>query len=373
MSKLRYDSAKVKARFDENGFLVDTPIVARVGVQTYYLPDGTERREFRPASEVFKKDSLASYQGKPITLGHVFVNPDNAKDTVVGSVSGVAMREDSNVVVPLTVYDKDSIEKAKSGVAGELSVGYHTVDIEKKGWGSNETGEYKLDGEYQSQDEIPPDWVRFDALQTEIKVNHIALVYKGRAGVAKLNFDAQQENPYTDSVDITKEDKKEMVKIKLDGAQEFEIAPEVANHIEAVKADAVDSKAKADALEAERDALKAKVDAMPAEIEKAVAKAKADADALAALVAVAAEAGVKADGMNAKEIKVAYVKEVSGLDVAEKSDAYIDAAFDIAKESDKMAEVRKATTASEKSDGKEEMTLIDPRARIAKAKSKKEK
>lgn len=367
MKKLRYDSAKVKARFDENGFLVDTPIVARVGVQTYYLPDGTERREFRPASEVFKPDSLASYQGKPITLGHVFVNSDNAREVVVGSVSGPAMREDSNVIVPLTVYDKGSIEKAKNGIAGELSVGYHTVDIESKGWGSNETGEYKLDGEYQSQDEIPPDWVRFDALQTEIKVNHVALVYKGRAGVAKLNFDAQQENPYTDTVQSNKEDKL-MIKIKLDGEQEFEIAPEVAKHIEAVKADAEQAKAKADTLEAERDALKAKVDAMPAEIEAAVAKAKADADAMAALVAVAAEAGVKADGLDAKGIKVAYVKEVSGLDVSEKSDAYIDAAFDIAKESDKMAEVRKATTASNKSDSADEPKKLDPRARLAKIK-----
>ena len=361
MSKIRYDSAKVKARFDENGFLVDTPIVARVGVQTYYLPDGTERREFRPASEVFKPDSLASYQGKPITLGHVFVNSDNAKEVVVGAVSGSAMREYSNVIVPLTVYDKESIEKAKNGIAGELSVGYSTVDVESKGWGSNETGEYKLDGEYQSQDEIPSDWVRFDALQTEIKVNHVALVYKGRAQVAKLNFDAQQENPYTTDVDINKEDKQEMIKIKLDGAQEFEVAPEIASHIEALNA-------KADTAIAERDSLKAKVDAMPAEIEAAVAKAKADSDALAALVAVAAEAGVKADGLNAKGIKVAYVKEISGLDVSEKSDAYIDAAFDIAKESDKMAEVRKATTASDKSDSAEEPKKLDPRARLAKIK-----
>lgn len=361
MSKIRYDSAKVKARFDENGFLVDTPIVARVGVQTYYLPDGTERREFRPASEVFKPDSLASYQGKPITLGHVFVNSDNAKEVVVGAVSGSAMREDSNVIVPLTVYDKESIEKAKNGIAGELSVGYSTVDVESKGWGSNETGEYKLDGEYQSQDEIPSDWVRFDALQTGIKVNHVALVYKGRAQVAKLNFDAQQENPYTTDVDINKEDKQEMIKIKLDGAQEFEVAKEVASHIEALNA-------KADTAIAERDALKAKVDAMPAEIEAAVAKAKADADALAALVAVATEAGVKADGLDAKGIKVAYVKEISGLDVSEKSDAYIDAAFDIAKESDKMAEVRKATTASDKSDSADEPKKLDPRARLAKIK-----
>lgn len=367
-AKKRYDSASVKARFDENGFLVDTPVVARVGVQSYFLPDGSERREFRPASEVFKPDSLASYQGKPITLGHVFVNSENAKDVVIGAVSGAALRQDSNVVVPLTVYDKESIEKAKSGVAGELSVGYSTVDVDSPGWGSNETGEYKLDGEHDSQDDIPSDWVRFDALQTKIVVNHIALVYKGRAEVAKLNFDAQQENPYTDTVDSTKEDVKEMVKIKLDGATEFEIAPEVAAHIEAIKKDAADAKAKADGIEAERDTLQAKVDGMPAEIEAAVAKIKADSDALAVLVAVAAEAGVKADGMDAKAIKVAYVKEVSGLDVAEKSDAYIDAAFDIAKDSDKMAEARKAVVAADKSDAADAPKKLDPRARLAKIK-----
>lgn len=365
--KVRYDSASVKARFDENGFLVDTPVVARVGVQTYFKPDGSERREFRPASEVFKHESLASYQGKPITLGHVFVNVDNAKQVVVGSVSGSAARQDSNVVVPLTVYDKESIEKAKSGLAGELSVGYSTVDVETPGWGSNETGEYKLDGEYDSQDDIPSDWVRFDALQTNIIVNHVAMVYKGRAGVAKLNMDSQQENPYTDDVKSNIEEKDMTVKIKIDSA-EVEVSKDVADHIAKLDSAVEAQKAKVDAVEAERDALKAKVDGIPAEIEKAVKAAKADAEALAALVTVATEAGVKADGLDAKGIKVAYVKEVSGLDVADKSDAYIDAAFDIAKDSDKMAEVRKATAASDKSDAAEAPKKLDPRARLAKIK-----
>lgn len=366
-AKVRYDSASVKARFDENGFLVDTPVVARVGVQSYFLPDGSERREFRPASEVFKPDSLASYQGKPITLGHVFVNVDNAKQVVVGSVSGSASRQDSNVVVPLTVYDKESIEKAKSGVAAELSVGYSTVDVETPGWGSNETGEYKLDGEYDSQDDIPSDWVRFDALQTNIVVNHVAMVYKGRAGVAKLNIDSQQENPYTDDVKSNIEEKDMTVKIKIDSA-EVEVSKDVADHIAKLDSAIEAQKAKVDAIEAERDSLKAKVDGIPAEIKKAVKAAKADAEALAALVNVATEAGVKVDGLDAKGIKVAYVKEVSGLDVSEKSDTYIDAAFDIAKDSDKMAEVRKATAASDKSDADDAHKKLDPRARLAKIK-----
>lgn len=361
MCKTRYDSVKFKATIDENGFLVDTPVVARLGVQVYYMDDGRTVREFRPAEEVFKDESLASYQGKPMTLDHVFVNSDNAKEVVVGSVSGKAEPLGSSVVAPIVVYDNTAIQEAVAGKAKELSVGYSAILDETPGWGDPITGEYvlKSDGD---QFDAPEGWQEFDAIQRDIKVNHLAMVYRGRAGIAKLNMDGEQENPYTTDVDINKEDKQEMtVKIKLDGAQEFEVAPEIASHIEALNA-------KADTAIAERDALKDKVDAMPAEIEAAVAKAKADADALAALVAVAAEAGVKADGLDAKGIKVAYVKEVSGLDVSEKSDAYIDAAFDIAKESDKMAEVRKATTASDKSDSADEPKKLDPRARLAKIK-----
>ena len=57
----RFDSVQVKAHFDEHGFLVDRPIVARIGLQVYQTPFG-ERREFRPASEVFKADSLATFK-----------------------------------------------------------------------------------------------------------------------------------------------------------------------------------------------------------------------------------------------------------------------------------------------------------------------
>ena len=362
MSKIRYDSVKFKATIDENGFLVDTPVVARLGVQVYYTEGGSTIREFRPAEEVFKDESLASYQGKPMTLDHVFVNSENAKEVVVGSVTGKAEPLGSSVVAPIVVYDNTAIQEAMAGNAKELSVGYSAILDETPGWGDPITGEYILKSDADEQFDAPEGWQEFDAIQRDIKVNHLAMVYRGRAGIAKLNMDGEQENPYTTDVDINKEDKQEMtIKIKLDGAQEFEVAPEIASHIESLNA-------KADTAIAERDSLKAKVDAMPAEIEAAVAKAKADADALAALVAVAAEAGVKADGLDAKGIKVAYVKEISGLDVSEKSDAYIDAAFDIAKESDKMAEVRKATTASDKSDGADEPKKLDPRARLAKIK-----
>ncbi|QAX92037.1 major capsid protein [Shigella phage vB_SsoS_008] len=60
-------TVKIKAHFDDNGFLVDRPIVARIGAQVY--TSHGDRVEFRPASEVFKQDSLQSFAGKPITVG----------------------------------------------------------------------------------------------------------------------------------------------------------------------------------------------------------------------------------------------------------------------------------------------------------------
>lgn len=370
MFKNRFDTATIKATIDENGFLVDTPVVARIGVQVYYREDGSFVREFRPAEEVFKEESLASYQGKPMTLDHVFVNSDNAKDVVVGSVTGKAEALGSTVIAPIVVYSQEAIDEAIAGKARELSVGYSAVLDETPGWGNPVTGEYVLRSDNTQDLDIPADWQEFDAIQRDIKVNHLAMVSKGRAGIAKLNMDGQQENPYTDNVDLNTKENKMTVKIKIDSV-EVEVAKEVADHISKINSAVEAQKAKVDSIEAERDALKAKVDAMPAEIDKAVKAAKADAEALAALVTVAAEVGVKTDGLDAKGIKVAYVKQVSGLEVADKSDAYIDAAFDIAKDSDKMAEVRKATAVSDKSDKSDkadDIVDLDPRACLKKIK-----
>ena len=364
----RFDSVQFKAKIDEHGFLVDRPIVARIGLQVYRTPYG-ERREFRPASEVFKADSLATFSGKPITIGHVTVTPENAKEVVVGACAGAGVPNGIGVEVPLNIYDKAAIQSAKEKRTPELSVGYTSIDIDKPGWGNNATGEYFFDEDTPDGWKADSDdWVRFDAVQTNISVNHIAMVFRGRAGIAKLNLDSEQEFPYHDDVQTNKEDENMTVKIKIDSA-EVEVTKDVAAHIEKLNAEIATAQGKADGLEAERDALQAKVDGIPAEIEKAVEKAKADAKELADLVAVAGEVGVKTDGLDAKAIKVAYVKEVTGADVSEKSDAYIDAAFDLAKDSDKMAAQRIATkgdATKEKQDGEDDKPL-NPSARLLKA------
>lgn len=364
-AKQRFDSVQIKAHFDDNGFLVDRPIVARIGAQTYQTPHGP-RVEFRPASEVFKADSLQSFAGKPVTVGHVTVTPKNAKEVVVGSCAGAGIASGIGVEVPLSIYSDVAISKAKAKEAGELSVGYTSVDIEKPGYGSNDTGEYIFAEDMKADEKPPEGWVKFDAVQTDIKVNHIALVFKGRAGIAKLNLDAEQEFPYDNNVKSTKGDV-QMKKIKIDSV-EVDVAPEVASHIEKLTANIATVQGKADAFEAERDALKVKVDSMPELIKAEVAKIKADEAARADVVKVAEEAGVKHDGVELKDLKAAIVKAMLNKDVSSKSDAYIDAMFDVARDSDLMAIQRKAVKgdAEDKGSKKEDAKEVNPNSRLSK-------
>ena len=63
------------------------------------------------------------------------------------------------------------------------------------------------------------------------------------------------------------------------------------------------------------------------------------------------------------------LKEVTGADISEKADAYIETAFDLAKQSDKMAAQRKSVKGDSFESGKSEKTdSLDPTARLKKLK-----
>lgn len=342
-TKQRYDSAPIKARFDSNGFMHDEPVIAKIGIQSYMKADGTIQREFRPASEVFKADAMELFRGMPIVEGHKEVTVKNSKGMVVGALSGAARRDGIGLKCPIVIHDAGSIESAKRGDAAELSVGYTTNDIHRAGWGNIETGEYVFKDDEAGMATLPAvmgdEWEEFDVLQTNIVPNHVAKVRKGRAGIARLNLDGSEEIKYDGDVDLNKEKEKIMtVKIKLDGALEYDVPKEVAEHIAKLDTEIVTITAKADGFEAERDGLQAKVDNLPTLVAEAVAEAKTKADAFNEAVAVAEGFGVKVDGLKeTKEVKLAVIKHISGKDVSDRSDAYIDGAYDNARETDKMA------------------------------------
>lgn len=372
MKKQRYDSARIQARFDSNGYLHDEPIIARIGIQVYSKADGGKQREFRPADEVFKSDAMQAFRGMPIVVGHKEVTTKNAKGIVVGACAGDGFREDIGLKCPIVIHDGDAIDRAKRGDNAEISVGYTTNDIHREGWGNIVTGEYvfKDDAEGMARFDngvIDSDWEEFDVLQTNITPNHVALVPKGRAGIARLNLDGSEELKYDEGDSNNPHEEKNMtVKIKIDNA-EFDVEQNVANHITALSGQVETQKSRADSLEAERDAMKVKVDGIPALIAEAVTAEKSKADELAALIATASDAGIKCDGLDAKGIKLAYIKEIGGVDASDKNDAYINTAFEFARESDKMAANRvKIHGEQGKQDGEDKDGVKNPQARFRK-------
>ncbi|MGL5654013.1 MAG: DUF2213 domain-containing protein [Vibrio sp.] len=310
----RYDSNRFKATKTDEGFLIDSPIVARTGIQVYYDANGKPRRELRLPDEVFNTDALSSMKGKPITVTHKGeITAKNFRRAGVGTVLSEGKQDGETVRADIIIQDQDAISKAESGEYVELSLGYK-VDLEE------------VAGEWNGQ--------KYDAIQRNIRVNHLSLVKKARAGsIARLNLDGDQE-------DFTTDEGNTMAKVRLDSGLEYEAAPEVIQALEATKgrADAMQSerdaiKSEKDMLQAKHDAAQAKVDGFEEQLKKAREDGAKDAKARADLETEAGKLGIKCDGLTDKEVKVTYVKKVRGdsFDVSKESDAYINAAYDIAR------------------------------------------
>jgi len=331
---IRYDRAPIKARKTDEGYLVDTPVVGRIGIQEYTAHDGTVRRELRMPDDVYADDSLASFAGKPITDDHPAdpVTASNAKTLMIGTMTGPGMQGDGVVTAPITIYDGDAIDKIEKGGKRELSLGY-VVDLE----------------------ETPGVWegCPYDAVQRNIRINHLALVKSGRAGVARLNMDG---NEIFKGDNNDKSNMKIMNKLKLDNGIEYEAAAEVVVAFEALRGDVetaqsekADAQGKIDALTAEVDTLKAEVAKIEQIKADAIAEAKAEIAERAALEVKAEKFAVKCDGLETRAIKEACIKASrKDAELEGKSDEYIDAAFDLAVElvkdaDDKMSAQRKET------------------------------
>ena len=330
MTFLRYDRATIKAEVTDEGFLVDSPIVGRVGIQLYKNADGTVRREFRPPEEVFNADSLNSFVGKPITDGHPaeMVNAKNAKSLLVGAIHTEGKQDGDNVVAGITIHDADMIDKIMKGGKRELSLGYK-VDIEE------------ISGVWNGHE--------YDAIQRNIRINHLAIVPRGRAGNARLNLDRLD----AESV-ITGENMPEnLSRVRLDTGLEYQAEAEVVQAFEKMRADKVEADAHIDELQkqldsvsAERDTLKSQVASADKVRADALEAARAEIKARAMLEKSAEAFKIDCADKSDREIKEAVIKSKrADADLSGKSDDYINAAFDLTvelKADEAMAEQRKA-------------------------------
>lgn len=301
----RFDYSSFQAVHTDDGFLVDTPVVARIGIQEYRRADGTISREFRPPEEVFHADALASMRGKPITVDHPAsgrVTSKSAHREVIGTMLTEGKQDGEHVRTDITIHSPQAI-----GDRRELSLGY-TATL----------------------DETPGEWngQRYDAIQRNIRINHLSVVKKGRAGVARLNLDSDEE------VFSTQQEQQTMtVKVKLDNGIEYDAAPEVSVELNKLRADATDARTNLDAIQAKADALQAKVDAQDDALKTAREEGRALALKRLELEGTATKFKVDHSGKTDRQIKEAVIQTVrKDAVLTDKSDVYVDAAFDMAVE-----------------------------------------
>jgi uncharacterized protein len=159
----RADSGKLgEWQLTPEGYLVANAKIARIGIQEYPNPDGTVRREFRPPEEVANRDSLKTLCDLPISIEHppAMLDSSNARQFAVGW-NGSVSYDGGFVSTKVKLIDQHAVKDALDGGRIELSVGY----ITKLDW---------TPGVWQGQ--------RYDAVQRQIKGNHIALTVKARGG-----------------------------------------------------------------------------------------------------------------------------------------------------------------------------------------------
>jgi hypothetical protein len=353
-----------KPRLTGSGYLVADARVARTGIQLYTgdemgMPEMSVVRVLRSADEVFSEQSMGTFVYKPMTNDHPseMVDSKNWKRLSIGFVGDTVARDGTFIRVPLTMMDQSAIDDFKSGKC-ELSVGY-TAQLD---W----TGGVTEDGE------------KFDAEQRDIRVNHIALVDRARAGPQARIGDSWPTIPTTKDKDMPEVALRTVtidglsISTTDQGAQAVEklqkqISDAVASHTTAIAARDAEISSLRDAhakelatrdgeiaglkanhgkaLEAKdgeiaglKSAHTAAIEAKDGEIAALKAQVP-DAAAMDALIADRARVfdaarkilGDKADfaGKTAADVRrMAVVQRLGDAQVKDKSDEYVSAAFD---------------------------------------------
>lgn len=176
------DAVKISGtRRTSDGYLIAEARAVRTGIQDYAgsevgRPDLPMVRVYRPPAEVFADASLQSFTHAPVTNDHPRENVSarNWKDLAIGEVSTAAKKDGEWVWLPLILKDASAINAVEDGKR-ELSAGY-TCELD---WTSG----------------ITADGQRYDAIQRGIRINHLALVDKARAGeLARIGDGANRKH-----------------------------------------------------------------------------------------------------------------------------------------------------------------------------------
>lgn len=181
MYDLSYPISPNKALTKEGFLVCRNARIASIGAREYAPTETNEVKPnaegkiyiMRPSDVLFSDDTINSFEGKPVTLGHPEVdgvNGENWKQYAVGTVSHVRAGEGSNagcLVADLMIFDPKAIEAVVNGNAKELSCGFKSNVIDQG------------DG---------------IGIETNFIGNHVALVPQGRGGVTCSLKDSANSN-----------------------------------------------------------------------------------------------------------------------------------------------------------------------------------
>jgi len=349
--KVRYSKRVLN---DQGHLVVSGSRIARTGIQEYFAFElGLTDREptdivklYRPPEEVFNDSSMASFQNVPVTDNHPpeLINDANAKGLTRGVV-GSEVRQDGIFLVAdsITITDSEMIEKIGLGKT-ELSNGYTSLIDFTSG--------------------VTPDTNEtYDAIQTNIKGNHLAIVDEGRCGKSCKISDHKTGVP-------------KMALIKINGV-EFEVTDSVAQAFgvltEQHNTALADSKKSSDTLQAklddsvsvskkESDTLQAKLDDA---LDNAMTPEKLDAliDSRVQVLAVASKVIENFDGAGktCMDVKREVIAASSNKEIIldGKSDDYVNARFESIEDALASGTSNTLTDAMKKHSEKEETEIVD--------------
>lgn len=169
-----------RREYTPEGFIRVPGMVARTGIQDYLaselkLPGDPNRivKVYRSAEEVFDAHSLESYSGADVTLNHPagLVTSANYKLTSSGVVRSQGRQAVDFVECDLIIKDAAAI-KAVEGGKCELSAGYTAI--------------------YEHGPGVTADGQAYEYVQRFIRINHVAIVDRARAGAQARIMDTDQ-------------------------------------------------------------------------------------------------------------------------------------------------------------------------------------
>ena len=292
----RYDYGQIsKSEISDEGYLKVWCKAARVGTQLYTRGDGKQCREYRPEEEVAKPESLASFGMKAVTMGHppVLLDSGNTNVHQIGHAGSQVRFNDGFVEVALLITDKEAINQIQRGDAQEVSSGYRV--------------------DFDPTPGVTPSGESYDGVQRNIRINHIAIVKKGRAGSdVRLILDSCDRN---DAIAVNENPSNStlipMAQVQLDGLG-LDLPAEAAGVIQSYVKDS--DRAKAD-LQSKLDSQEEQIQAVVTENEETLGRLDAALERIEELEKQAAVSAESADSRDdAAEINEAVNQRLSTLD-----------------------------------------------------------